>query len=365
MTLTVALLIVAGLTAVLPLVSTRLAPPASIRDLEKSFVVAVVTVIVGAAVVALTNSFGHFGIIHLGYLLGVVTIPMLLGGWYVTGRIRGQLNRWIRLGGAVAVVIALVGIWGTHIEPNWLRTDRVALIAPVTQPLTIGVLADLQTPNIGSHEQRAIDALLAEQPDIVLIPGDLFQGPYETIVFARPGFVRLLQQLTDQVELVAIVSGDADRDDMVAEIAALSGVLFVENQVTELTVAGQPVRLAGVSVANRRERLDTLASLQQPTDALTILLAHRPGVVYDLSAADVDLIVAGHTHGGQISVPLFGPPVTLSSVPRSVAAGGLGVVDNYPIYVSTGVGLERGTAPQVRLGVRPSVGIIEVLPPPP
>lgn len=57
-------------------------------------------------------------------------------------------------------------------------------------------------------------------------------------------------------------------------------------------------------------------------------------------------------------MPGFGPLVTLSRVPRHVAAGGLHTVADTPIYVGTGVGLERGQAPQVRLFSRPSVGIV-------
>ncbi|MDE0223120.1 MAG: hypothetical protein OXJ90_27900, partial [Spirochaetaceae bacterium] len=52
----------------------------------------------------------------------------------------------------------------------------------------------------------------------------------------------------------------------------------------------------------------------------------------------------------------------LTGVPRHVAAGGLHELYGTPIYVSTGVGRERGNAPQLRLGVRPSIGIIDLVP---
>jgi len=364
MTLSRALLLVAALTAVLPILSTKLRPPESVRDLEKSFVVAIVALGVGTVAVWRCYELGHFGMIHLMYLLAVVTIPGVLGGWYLAARFRGTPTKLLRFGGAVALAIALCGVWGTHIEPNWLRTDRASVTAPVSQPIVVGVLSDLQTPNVGAHEQRAIDMLLAEQPDIVVVPGDLFQGNFADIAAATPDFVALLKRLADQAEVVAIVTGDSDTGDLVGVIASQAGALFIENEVLELTIQNQRVRLAGVSVGQRRERLDTLAALRTPSDAFTMLVAHRPDAVYDLPpSADVDLIVSGHTHGGQISVPLFGPPVTLSNVPRDIAAGGIGLVNNYPVYVSTGVGLERSTAPQVRFGVRPSVGIITVTPP--
>jgi uncharacterized protein len=89
-----------------------------------------------------------------------------------------------------------------------------------------------------------------------------------------------------------------------------------------------------------------------------ILLTHRPDAAFHLPEGGVELVVSGHTHGGQVQLPWIGPPITMSNVPRDVAAGGLHTLDGQEIYVSGGVGLERATAPQVRLNARPSIGIV-------
>jgi predicted MPP superfamily phosphohydrolase len=113
-------------------------------------------------------------------------------------------------------------------------------------------------------------------------------------------------------------------------------------------------------VALRRELEDTETETEDD-GTIRILVAHRPDAVLDLAPdSRVDLTVAGHTHGGQIVLPGFGPLVTFSGVPRHVGAGGLHEIDGNPIYVGTGVGLERGQAPQVRLFCRPSIGIVEL-----
>ena len=83
---------------------------------------------------------------------------------------------------------------------------------------------------------------------------------------------------------------------------------------------------------------------------LRLLLAHYPDTLLELARdSRVDLLVAGHTHGGQVQLPGLGPPITLSGVPRHMAAGGLSELDGRRVYISRGVGCERGWAPRLRL----------------
>jgi len=357
------LLVIAVAVAVLPIVATRVRPPRSMREVEMSFVVATMTLAIGTFVVSRIHDLDMFLLVHLAYLLAVVTLPCLLIGWWVTWFVRRRRTVPIRLAVVVGVLLALIGVWGTHIEPNWLETDVVAITGPVGQPVRVGVLADVQTPNVGRHEWNAVNTLIEQEPDIVLIAGDLFQGPLDVILDARADFVELLRTLVSNVEVVAVVSGDSDDFGPLRAIVDDAGALYLDNRIATVEAAGQQIRLAGVAVLPSSERLDTLAALGEPSDRLSILLAHRPDAVFDLPLdADVDLVVSGHTHGGQVALPFLGPIVTFSDVPRSVAAGGLGDVEGHAMYVSTGVGLERRTAPQVRFGVRPSVGIIEVVP---
>jgi len=92
---------------------------------------------------------------------------------------------------------------------------------------------------------------------------------------------------------------------------------------------------------------------------IRILLAHRPDAVLDLPPrARTDLVVAGHTHGGQIQLPLVGPPLLFSDVPRRVGAGGLHELDGRRIYVSRGLGVERGRAPRLRLNAPPEITLL-------
>ncbi|MCP4249167.1 MAG: phosphohydrolase, partial [bacterium] len=92
---------------------------------------------------------------------------------------------------------------------------------------------------------------------------------------------------------------------------------------------------------------------------IRILVAHRPDAVLALSPnSRIDLVVAGHTHGGQVVVPLLGPPFTLTRVPRHVAAGGFHDLGGRRIYVSRGVGCERSQAPRIRFLAPPEISLL-------
>jgi predicted MPP superfamily phosphohydrolase len=97
-----------------------------------------------------------------------------------------------------------------------------------------------------------------------------------------------------------------------------------------------------------------------PRADLRVVFGHSPDFVRALAGwAPVDLALAGHTHGGQVVLPGFGPLVTLSRLPRRYA-GGLNDYAGIPLHVSRGVGLERGSAPPIRFLCPPEVSLLRL-----
>ena len=74
---------------------------------------------------------------------------------------------------------------------------------------------------------------------------------------------------------------------------------------------------------------------------------------------DVDLYLAGHTHGGQIALPFYGPVITFSRYGRQYARGEFHVGAT-TLYVSRGLGFEGGGAPRARFLARPEIVVVEV-----
>lgn len=358
------LLLVAVLVGTAPAAALRLHPPRTLWQVAHSLVAAATTLALAAWVTNRVYPLRLFEIMHLVYLVVVVSIPLLLGSWFVASLVRNRRSRAMTVCGGLAAMIALGGIWGTHIEPNLLRTDRVAVSSPhIDQPIKIGVLADLQTPNVGDTEWNAIEALISEKPDLVVVPGDLFQGNWNTI-FANSGdFSDLLAALVAEIELVAVVSGDHDISGQLEPIVQQAGATYLDNDIMDVVVAGQQIRLAGVAVHPSPAKAATIEELRSASDTFTVLISHRPGITYALSSdVDVDLVVAGHTHGSQINLPFISDRLWYSDVPAIAANGGLSRINDFLLYVSTGVGMERNASPQVRFGRRPAVGVINVVP---
>lgn len=336
-----------------------------------------------------------FGLVHLMYLDVVVLAPslaaaVLLADWHSQRRSgRPFVEPIWRLPLAIVLGLAPLGVWASLVEPLRLVTEKAALRVStgervplsagdqVTRSLTIAVLADLQTDRVAAHERQAVERLLRLRPDLILLPGDLFQGSDSQFETQLPALRALLGQITAPGGVYA-VRGNVDGHGRLERAVVGTQVRLLKNELVETEVNGWHVSLVGLdepwqSGMSYRSALERLIPQVPPpaTNRSRILLAHRPDVVLALAEDEgaragvvpasrraFDLVVAGHTHGGQVQLPFFGPLITLSAVPRTVAAGGLHWLSGYPVYVSRGVGIERGQAPPVRFLCPPAVDAI-------
>lgn len=309
-----------------------------------------------------------FGLVHILYLAGVVSLPVTatiraVAGWRNTSERRSQMGLL-----AVAALAAAVGIYATHIEPFRLQADHVEIASDrVTNDFRIVVLSDIQNTRIGDYEHDAIEEIIAVEPDLVLMAGDLWQLDPALWPERRHQFSELITRLVAGVPLLVMVEGHGDfisGYDWLSQQADGGVVLWDEGIETDIN--GQPVRIGGLALHAdlHPRRADVLEFVTEERSAFSILLAHTPDVVFELDDAVPDLVVAGHTHGGQVALPILGAPVTFSSVPREAGAGGLHEVNGAALFITRGIGVEREQAPQIRFGSRPSFGIIDVSPAP-
>jgi hypothetical protein len=303
------------------------------------------------------------------HLLCAVIAPLLL--------LRGLthlLSRRARrpLGGALFVAggAVLVGLFGyaNRVEPRDLRIRRARIVSPrlagLERPLKVVVLADLQTDRVGAFEERVFAAIDREKADLVLSPGDFLQcrdrAAYDR---QRARIVRLFAGLRHRPPLgIYAVDGDTD---LSTETLAGTAVRVLRDEAHRLP-AWSRLRVVGLSRPGSRTPLDEdRIRRARAFPGLTILLGHAPDYALPLIEERLQaplLCIAGHTHGGQVVVPGFGPPLYLARIPRRYA-GGLNRAGEGWLLVSRGVGMERGNAPRIRLFCPPELWVLELRPP--
>lgn len=315
-----------------------------------------------------------FGMMNLVYLDGVVVLPLAGLAVLLASRRRPGRAPWrettrpvkaLAFGSLLAVPL---GVYGTYVEPYRLRveTATVTLRAEreVAEPFTVGLLADLQFDRVTEYEASAIDRLVAMQPDLICLSGDLFQGPGDEFRARMTDVQELLRQLSAPAGVFAVL-GNVDYPELTRRAYEGAGIRLLADEVITVTVRGTPVMIGGVSWrCTSAAAVNTMLSLESGPDVTVprLLLTHAPDALVMRSAPSrIDLALAGHTHGGQIRVPGLGPLLTASHAPRAVGAGGLHVLNGIQVYVSRGVGCERGQAPRVRLFCPPEITLLTVV----
>ena len=303
---------------------------------------------------------------HHLYILAVVGLPAVGVVVFISSLLRPANDLRARYGGrliaAAFVMPAVVGLYATNIEPGWLRVENVSV---GDGGVRIAVVADVQTDEFGEFEDEAIATVNDEQPDLIVVPGDVTQvspAEYDQIAVDAASALGAL----DAAGGVFIISGNTDPSPVsIAELAKDAGITALDDAVVQVDVDGQQVRLLGLSWPNNqrgaiRDAIDAFTA-GSTEDSIDIVLAHSPDVIFNVAdSAGIDLIISGHTHGGQIQVPFYGPVWNVTELPRQVAAGGLHELRGIPTYVSPGIGVNRGESPKIRFGVRPTIAILDV-----
>jgi hypothetical protein len=304
-----------------------------------------------------------FGAMRLLFHTGATAYPIWGLGllWIVHRRdVEAAWHRYASIAMCVTT-LALVPLaaWMVLGEPYRLEVTQteVDTDAENVEPIRVVMLADVQTDQFGAWEEYVLDEVNRLDADIVVLPGDLLQTFPQGYAEQLPKTHSFLRRL-EASHGVYIVGGDADALPSDYDIAETT---VLENDIVEFDVRGRHVALAGTQNAYDSRLVDrTLEQLEEHDAELKLVLAHRPMTATRAprAASTIDLVMAGHTHGGQVALPLVGPPITLSEAPREVGAGGLNELGGRQIYVSRGVGMERHDAPRIRLGARPELALL-------
>ncbi|MDX2106073.1 MAG: metallophosphoesterase [Candidatus Melainabacteria bacterium] len=261
--------------------------------------------------------------------------------------------------GSLAVILLLVAIEAFIVEPEHITVRHETLFSPkISKPTRIVVLADIQTDVVGKYEREVLEKAMKEKPDMIIMPGDYIQTTPAEKYFEQG---KLLNKLFKDVNLSAPLGIYALGGDMESWTTlwpqmfdGLSATLFTDTK----TVETPDFTITGLSLKDSRFRCKTPESKK-----FHIVFGHAPD--FSLNKPNGDLYIAGHTHGGQVQLPLIGPIVTFTDVPRKFAGGCFAKINQNPdkyLMISRGIGRERLGAPQIRFLCLPEIVVIDLKP---
>lgn len=256
-----------------------------------------------------------------------------------------------------------LGLWAFWLEPASLTTHSFTLQVPGWQPehkgLKIAVLTDLHvgSPHTGIEKLKEVVARTNDQhPDLVVILGDLVVHEVIGGHFIEPEPTALvLRDLRAPLGVIAVLGNhDWWYDGLRVEKALrASGIQVLENQAHPVQHNGKTFWVVGIADLWTRKP-DIEGSLRQVegTDPI-ILITHNPDIFPNVPSR-VSLTVAGHTHGGQVNLPIVGRLVVPSNYGQRYAMGHV-VENGRHLFVGTGVGT---SILPVRFRVPPEVVVL-------
>lgn len=298
--------------------------------------------------------------IFVGCVIAVFALSAALLAGFIADRAAGREPHPLSKRDMCVLLLAGIGslciLYGYFIEPYWLAVETIRLtsgkIRSGDRPVRIVQVSDLHCDPETRLEERLPDVIAPMKPDIIVFTGDAINTPA-----GLPIFRKCLTQLA-KIAPTYVVKGNWDAwyfKDL--DRFGNTGATELSGTPVKVRVADNDIFLAGLPVGTTRSVRDVMGGV--PENAFRVFLFHYPDYIEEMARNKIDLYLAGHTHGGQVALPLYGALITLSATGKRYESG---LYDQGPthLYVNRGIGMEGGRAPRVRFCARPEVTIIEI-----
>ena len=278
-------------------------------------------------------------------------------------------RRWRRVFRVALTVILLLtlsaGLWGFFIEPNRLVV-HYEIIQVDNWPkelsgLRIALIGDIHTgaPFINhSKLQRIVELTNQQQPDLIVLLGDYMSpNSWHSHRVEPEVTAAALKNLKAPLGVYAIL-GNHDwwyNGDKVRKAFEQNGIPVIDDDVVEVRRGDNSFWLAGLADYWTRPQHVNQTIEKAPPGSAVIALTHNPDVFPTLPQS-VLLMLAAHTHGGQVNFPLIGTPIVPSRFGPKYTAGHI-YENGHHLFVTTGIGT---SILPVRFRVTPEIALLRI-----
>ena len=257
--------------------------------------------------------------------------------------------------------------YSVGVEPRWLEVTHTAIPlsrpAPLREPVRIVQLSDFHLSRVVSLDfiAESVALALAQKPDLIALTGDYCtRGPRQLEEYAKvlaplaaaaPTFACLGNH--DGGAYTKFWKGRGTIDQTIGFLKA-ANIPCLVNEGRAIIVRGQPFQIVGTGDYWTGMCAPTVAFRETPPrgDAVRIVLNHNPDAKDGFRKSDWDVMLCGHTHGGQVCLPFIGPPIVPVDDRRYIA--GLYRWENRWLHITRGVGNLHG----IRFNCRPEVSVL-------
>lgn len=281
-------------------------------------------------------------------------------------------KKWVRiiLYCFINIFLPGIGFYMMFIETRWVQITRLRIPnkkLQANQQIRIVQISDLHfgpTNDSKKYFSRCVEKINNLHPEAIVLTGDFLQWDESYI----QRLAHILSHLKAPLGIYAILGnhdygvchrGHPPTDPIdyrkVIQIFQEKGIRVLHNESVVLRHQDVSINLVGLGDFWTPFFQPKVAFWQLDSALATILLSHNPDTVHALKNYDFDLMLAGHVHGGQISLPLIGPlvvPVKFRNLRR-----GLHQIDGHWLYTNRGLGYTL----RARLLSRPEITCIELV----
>ncbi|CUM83364.1 MULTISPECIES: metallophosphoesterase [Turicibacter] len=250
-----------------------------------------------------------------------------------------------KLFGILMVVGILIGFYSAYVEPHLLRVKQydMKFEQVAGNPITVVQFSDTHVGDFFTTEdlKKVVDKINEQQADLVLFTGDLMDNAAE-----YDGSIDEIATILSKIKATNgkyAVFGNRDygggAERFYEDLMESAGFEVLVNSSRTLEVKGTTISLFGADDAligyyNSNKTMQGISN-----DHLNLLLIHEPDLISDFLSYPIDLATAGHSHGGQVYIPFYGPLLT-TALAEDYVRGLYDFGNNRKtlLYVNTGIG---------------------------